>query len=769
MKTSRVWQGLMIIGWAFALSGPSWARGRVVSPAAVAARHAGPAAVISAAITGAVPRLSGCLAAPELSRLGAQSPASISGAAFALSQPISLARFMALPQAAVMPAFLAPAAIKEQTQASALATAGKMAEEVSVAKAVSPAAVRRQLDVRFDQAVRSTDESAVIAQAGPAVAADSSLRGFQPRVVFLQDLFQKPASDEIVDDLEKLLDGGVHVVFMTPRPPKGPGSADEILLNRLKARRINPVIVASYNGARITLQGRAAKPKPIADVAAFGREELELLHGFNAQVARSMGLPEGTPLGERIVAEGKSSYAFEVELPPAVADEDVAAMRAKLEHEYNLRLEASGVPYLMQAQPGNPRAVIAYSMPLRFAVPRVMEALEAQFRGENLSQAADKLLVLADSRLSESFPRQADVQSMASADDIEGALDAVLGVRTLPTVSLKLGKLRQYVEYWEPSHRFARNGESSGGGGALRASSDRHVHQGFAMYAGTVLYQLMAWQYEQVWRGQHKFAGLTALQARLRSMWYNPLKYGVHIGKSLAQSMKSKAWKDMQHGYFEYANSYLTNFYMREFGDYTSAARDVQMNLVSLATDRKSLITLDFVAPSTKRVYKVHTRIPRVMKLDTAEGRTLIAYSYRTGKETPDDGEEFLARILAMALLKGHARQGEDGKWHHGSSDGPVVAKLKVQLEYRSSHRSWVFNTDDLLKLQDGGEVSGPVVRQIISAIEREEADEEYQKYYQEQEEKTSQAELAEPAPVVGSDAAAQRAPSAKRVKRSGA
>ncbi|MFA6002621.1 MAG: hypothetical protein WC881_00990, partial [Elusimicrobiota bacterium] len=66
-------------------------------------------------------------------------------------------------------------------------------------------------------------------------------------------------------------------------------------------------------------------------------------------------------------------------------------------------------------------------------------------------------------------------------------------------------------------------------------------------------------------------------------------------------------------------------------------------------------------------------------------------------------------------------------------------------LEYRSSHRSWVFDTDDFIKLQDGKEINGPVAQQIISAIEREEADAAYQEYYLAHEAEASKADLKKP------------------------
>lgn len=598
------------------------------------------------------------------------------------------------------------------------------------------------LGERFDGTMAPAGGELSVDAAADAAAAPT-LSNPYPRVVFIQDVFERPASEGVVTYLEHLADVGVRLVFLTSRPLKGPGSADEMLLSRLKVRRTNPLIVVSHNGARINLHGRAAHPKPvIADLDAFGADEVSFFKSLNGKASKSAGLKAGQRFTEEEVVDDGGVLAFRVRVPDSVSDAQAPAVRAKAVRAYNRLLSKAGLPYAMTTDPSDPRAAAAYSMPLRFSLPRVMEALDEQFRGEDLPASPEKFLIIADSarspRFSSAFPKQAEVQVAADGEELEHVLGAVLGRRTLPTVSIKLGKLRQFVEYWEPS----RHGRS-GGGAPPAPAKDRAMAQKFAMYTGTVLYQLMAWTYEQIWRGQHQLTHLAALQARLAAMWYQPLKHGVYVNKALARVMKTKAWKDMQGGYLQYATSYLINYYLREFGNYSVAARNVQTNLVGLATDRKSLITLEFVSPSTGRAYKIHTRIPRVMKLDTAEGLTLVAYSYRTGKETPDDGEEFLARILAMALLKGYARKGPDGKWHHGSPEGPVIGKLKVQLEYRSSHRSMVYDTEDFLRLEDGLVTEGPIVQEITSAIEREEADAEYQKYYQDHEEGAAAAQTA--------------------------
>ncbi|MFA6004513.1 MAG: hypothetical protein WC881_10645, partial [Elusimicrobiota bacterium] len=672
MNNSDNFRRLMIVGAAVLLNGAAQAGPIKINLARPAGRGAAVPAGIGAAKNPAAPALSNGVSLP-LQVPGLNTPPAPQAQANIAPQGLPAAQVPAV-------AALAAPAGSNKEPVSALGAAEQLAAGISEAGTSGEDQAQAAASAHFDGSIFKVGAAAAPgmdgmgSDGGARYPLAAPINNRYPRVVFIQDVFKAPASEQTVAYLEKLVDAGVHLVFLTSRPLKGEGSAEEILLGRMKARRSNPIIVASYNGARITLHGRAANPKPILeDMTAFRPSDIAALSAMGPKVAKALGLAAGLSIKENTIADGDSVLSFEAELPDAVSGPGLALVRAKMIGAYNRWLKASGLPYRMEGHPDNPRAVVTHALPLRFSLPRVMAALDEQFPGENLAAASEKFLILADSqrspKFSSAFPKQAEVQVASDGGGIEEVLAAMLGDRKLPTVSIKLGKLRQFVEYWEPAHRYSRDEESSGGRSNIRGA-DRVVHQKFAMYTGTTIYQLMAWFYEQIWRGQHQT--LFAVQDRLRSMWYNPLKFGVYVNKPLAAAMKTTAWTNLRRGYLNYANSYVTNFYMREFGDYQAGARNVEFNMIGLVTDQKSLITLDFVSPSTQKIYKVHTRIPRVMKMETAEGHTLIAYSYRTGKETPDDGEEFLAQILAMSLLKGHARKGPDGKWHHGSADGQI-------------------------------------------------------------------------------------------------
>lgn len=705
----------------------------------------GSASAINPALNGGVSSIQGSLAPTLLAPAAALAPA----LAPALSAPNALVPVKAFAAAT-------PVAAAKAEPVNALASARTLAAAIGDENLPKgPDQAKEAADKAFDGAASEGDVDG--SDAGAPFAHDGApLAQLYPRVVFVQDVFSGPASEKTVEYVNKLVDAGVHVVFLTWRPHRGADSADSVLMTRVKQSRNNPVIVVSYNGGKVSLHGRAANPKPLIEsVGAFPAEAL-------SKIKKLANVVEAVPTDAE-------AFSVTVKLVEGVKSPSLNAQINAL----NRKFKAAGLDYKAESHPNVPGAAIIHSMPLRFSLARVMQALETQFAGENLSKSPEKFLILSDSvkspRFSTAFPKNSEIQVVRGGAAMENVLGAVLGDRALGSVSLKLGKLRQYVEYWEPAHRRARSyepdavGGSGGGGSVRRAAGDRETNKMFAMYVGTIMFRMMAQLYDDIFRGQHQLAKLTVLQAQLRSMWYAPLKHGVYVNKGLAKIMSTPAWKAQSKGYLEYANSYLTNFYFREFGDYTRAARNVQENYVGLSTDRKSLITLEFVSAATGKLYKIHTRIPRVMRLEMAQGLTLTAYAYRTGKETPDDGEEFLARVLAMAMLKGHARKGPDGKWHHGSPEGKVIESLNVQLEYRTSARLHIFKAEDFLRLEENQTVNGPIVQEIISAIEREEADAEYQAYYAEQEQEATKDDLKKKKPAAKKKPVAKAKPAAKK------
>ncbi|MFI5347192.1 MAG: hypothetical protein ACHQ51_12535 [Elusimicrobiota bacterium] len=719
--------------------------GVVGAPGAAAA--AATNSLANPALTGGVPSITGSLtAAPAAGvALPSAAPALAPAALPAASLPISAAPLPPA-RAAALP-FHAAAADAPKAPGEAPEPAKKPADSLGAAKDLSGQMTPGEGDqaggdkaaAASNQAFDGAAAAPAAPEIGPAGNNGTPLNRLYPKVVFIQDVFSGPAPDAVAGYVNRLIDAGVHVVFMTWRPQKGPGSADEVLLSRVKQSRANPVVVVAFNGGKIALHGRAANPKAIMEnVGQFSAENLAKIKAIAEKI--------GAGGAEAVTASPADNEAFSLNI---AVD---GASRGEVLKKLNAQLKSAGLPYKAELHQDNANALIVHSMPLRFSLPRVLDALETQFPGENLTGQPEKYLVVADSmkslRFSTSFPKEAEIQVASDGAAVGAVLGATLGDRRLETIAIKLGKLRQYAEFWEPSRHYVPSADSEsrgGGGGSSARPEERQTSQMLSMFVGTVINRLMAKIYENIRNGQHQFTATPwALQKQLEAMWHKPIENGVYVNKKLALAL-ARTPADVKRGYMEKASAYVSNFYSRELANYPAAAAHVELNLVSLNTDRKSSIMLEFKSSSTGKIYKIYTRIPRVMRQRTGEGVTLTAYGYRTGKETADEGEEFLSRMYALALLKGHARKGPDGKWHQGTPEGPVITKMVVQFERHTSARIKVFNASDFDMLEEGGMIEGAIVRDITSAIERMEADAEYQQYYKEHEEEATKEDMKKP------------------------
>jgi hypothetical protein len=565
-----------------------------------------------------------------------------------------------------------------------------------------------------------------------------------PRVVFIQDVFTEPASDATVDYIQRLVNAGAHVVFMTARPHKGEDSADTVLLSRLKVSQNNPIIVASHNGGRIALHSRAKDPKAyIPDSRAFNEETLKAFNAVASELAGDLDVEfefEELP-------NNKSAFQYNLWIPKSVPANELAAVRSKAIRGFNAAMRQQGLEYSIERHPDNPRLLWARSQPMRLSLDRVFSALDKRFHGEELLTRPETFLVIGDSKrsrkLSKAWPKQVTFRSAKSEEELFDYVGSVLGDRRQKMVGVKLGEIRTYTDFWEPmlerrSGNFGSDGHQSHRG----TEEDRRYHGPMAMFTGSILYKLMPELFENVWRGQTRNASKNHAKERLRQMWRNPEKEGVFVSKRQAAVMNEPGWKERSRGYLERALTLFDKIYERTFEHYGATAKDIMHNMAALATDRQSLITLVF--KSGGKIYKVFTRLPRLMKHDTSEGRVLSVVTYRSGKE-PAKGKaaDTYTKTLAMAILAGFAQPGADGFWHDGWAQGPKISKLHVRVEYKQSGRDFYFDPSDFFKIMPNGSYKqGVVVKEIANMIERMRADDEFQEHYKAETEEATEEEI---------------------------
>lgn len=573
-----------------------------------------------------------------------------------------------------------------------------------------------------------------------------------PRVVFIEDVFDGPASEATVAAVQKLVDKGAHVVFMTARPHMGADSADEVLLGRLKVSQKNPIIVVSYNGARIALHSHAKDPKPyIADSDAFPADALAAFRQASAAVAKDLGW--GGP-AEAVAPSEAAAFVYNLRVPESVPAAGLAEAKRTVIRRFNGAMARAGLSYTLQAHPTDARLLWVRSQPLRMSLERVFEALDTRFKGEDLLSNPMTFLVLGDSKrslkLSTAWPKGVTFRPAANDADVDRQIGVVLGDLARKPVGVKLGEIRQWDEYWAPMLMRRSGSHGSPGDDAKASGGSWHADRGYngpmGMFTGSLFYRLMPALIENVWRGQDRLTTLTQGEKLLRQMWAKPVQHGVFVSAKQAALMKEAGWKERSAGYLERALAIFRETYNRMFDNYSEAAADIMHNLAGLTTDGHSLITVPFVAGNT--LYKVMTRLPRLMKHDTPEGRVLTVHAHRTGRQPFEgDGDSVYARTLAMAMLVGFAQPGPDGAWHDGWAEGPKVAKLHVRFEYKDGGLDLYFDPNDFFSILPNGKLrQGPIVREVANTIERMRADKEFQEHYKAEVEEAKAEDLKKPA-----------------------
>ncbi|MCR4296953.1 MAG: hypothetical protein NUW21_15585, partial [Elusimicrobia bacterium] len=274
---------------------------------------------INLALNGGVSSIQGSLAPTLLAPAAALTPA--------LSAPLALA-----PAKAAIAA--SPVAAAKAEPVNALASARTLAAAIGDENLPQdPGQAKEAADQAFDG---SASEGAVDGSdaATPFAHNGAPLAQLYPRVVFVQDVFSGPASEKTVEYVNKLVDAGVHVVFLTWRPHRGADSADSVLMTRVKQSRNNPVIVVSYNGGKVSLHGRAANPKPLIEsVGAFPAEAL-------AKIKKIANVVEAVPTEAE-------AFSVTVKLVEGLKSPSLNAQINAL----NRKFKAAGLDYKAEAHP----------------------------------------------------------------------------------------------------------------------------------------------------------------------------------------------------------------------------------------------------------------------------------------------------------------------------------------------------------------------------------------------------------------------------------
>ncbi len=570
---------------------------------------------------------------------------------------------------------------------------------------------------------------------------DAPLDKAYPKVVIILDAFKGAASETTVRYVEKLADLGVHVVFVTPRAEKGDNSAEAVLTSQLRTRAGNPVMIVSYNGARIAMHKAARSENPkgaVPDAEGFAPAALELFSAVNGEIAARYRVK---PLGEtRSGGEQIYFYGTEFQLPKSLSNAKRDSLVRDMVKGYNARLQAAGLDERATAAPQADGKVALYiqSASLHLNTGRIFAAIRNQYPDLRDRLRQEDVLLLADStraaRFLATLPGKDQIpghgyliHGVTDEAELQQGLFAVLHGKGLDEVKVTRNELRSYVSWLEARQRY---GDPRGGGGfRLEPSLGRYQAES-KFYLAIVHYHLMAELYHRIRNHDFDHSSLAAALELLDSMARNPKAYGINLPDEMEGMRGSKKWRSFERERLGVMRQWLTNYYERNFPNFPKGVSErVVGTLINLSRDSGTNIKLFYESPATKRRYQVGVLPARGQVEKDDQGYLLVVHAYRTGKEMrQDDFEESLEINLAMrAMLQGYAKKEADGRWTVNGEPARVMAIYHTMTRDMPS---------DILTPEQVEARSG----EVTALIEKMLADKEFLAYWQAEQEKNQKA-----------------------------
>lgn len=571
---------------------------------------------------------------------------------------------------------------------------------------------------------------------------EGNLGGFYPRVVMILDTLAGPASEKLVKQIEKLAEAGVRVVFVTARADKGDDSADSVLISKLKRRTGNPVMVVSYNGARITEHNsKAEHPKPLVeDLDGLSPNAVAVFQKIGKALVTKLG-GKGEPVEFGVPAvEGAHIYGAEI---PAGVD------LKKFVSGYNEMLRNRGMKYKVEgvAGPDGRNYFFTQSTALKLNTSRLFNALYAQNPHMRGSLTREQVLVLADSTKAANFLKSLSqteevpgkgfyIHGVKDAESTELALDALLGNAALDKVVVTRSQLRAYSEWLDSRAKWGTSPRTRGGSAFAAGSAKKggRFARDLGFYRGIIMYDLMGRLYHLLRNGQYASASPEAALDLLDAMWKNPRANGVRINDDMDASLRALRkthWgRQMLFGYYDTSRTWLRGYYKRNLPNFpVGVSEKVVGTMINLARDSKNQIVLEYASPYTRRRYTIHALPARAHLERDDQGNLLVAHVYRTGKEPYESEFEdsVETNLMAAMMLAGYGDKRADGKWYVNDEPNP---RVKVVFHYMTRDLSRILTPEEL-------DASS---QEVTTLIEKMQADPEFLEHWAEQEEQNRKA-----------------------------
>lgn len=647
----------------------------------------------------------------------------------------------ALPPVALTPAFaisvaLAPvSALQPQgpvTFAAVKALNGELKAATLQGKDEAPALNAAFDGLKASPAVEGETLDAVSAALTPLADAPK-LGRLYPRVVVLLDTLDKPATkdDKIVKYIETLVTNGVKVVFVTARPTKGENSAESILIGQLKIRTGNPVVVVSYNGARVTSHNsKAENPKPlIPDMLPFAEKTVARFREIAVAVKEKFGVKGKVQEFGQPSFEAPFIYGGVI---PKGVDE------AQWTAAFNRALKSAGFAYKIELSKNAEGETVYFtqSTALKLNAGRVFNAIYAiapeldPGKGGAGILKPQQVLILADPAKAPSFLQALPgkgyfIHGVNDTESLERAMEAVLGGKALDQVAVNKYELRDYIEWLSRRQRYGSSSSfaSQGKGGRAgmitpRRSGDASGFSKVPFYRGIIVKEVMSRLYHLMKNGAYEESTLDAGVDLLEKLWKYPEANGIRLPEELKLGRQTGAFKAQQKGGLDGSKRWLKNYYHRHFPDFPRGVNQkVAGRLLRLARDGDS-VTLQYESPYTGRSYRVFVRPDRTELWEDEKGYVLVAHVYRTGKEPYQKGfdESIEVNLIGRALLEGDAQKRADGHWY---VNGEADPRIQVIFHYM---------TRDLQAVMTPEQVDSHT-SEVTALIEKRQNDKEYQKW----------------------------------------
>ncbi|MBI4249696.1 MAG: hypothetical protein HY611_09350 [Elusimicrobia bacterium] len=569
------------------------------------------------------------------------------------------------------------------------------------------------------------------------------------RIIFIPDVFNgQPAAPEIAQAIDRSLELGYGVVFYTA---EGPDYINSVLLNHLKYRQNNRMLIVAYNGAMIYAQGKgqseSSAPQTaesdktksiIPDQDGFSDNHKQMLQGLAESVTGS--LVESGKLAQGDVQWSfDGEYIFRVQFKPGLKKTQKTAWVG----QFNRSIDRAGKrdPLRMlrfyRLTPDDPASdeKLSYSVnkySLQRNVTRLLGAVDKQFverfagKEDVKNQPKNMMVIQYPKRfpqlVAEMIGKLPDYKEngegpyqeiVGDGQSLLEALRGFLGDQWLKPIKINFSKLRSYVDYWLPMQEAGRSRFIIQGNSEVREG--KHY-----LYLGIITRAVIIDILRNLRVGKIRFLNVHAGIRLLEEIWNNPLQPGrqVNLSPVFVYLRKNPQWRKTSQEMLERAKAVVYNLYQQHWFPKTpeELAQNAIRGFTNIAGDSKFKLVGNIADPRIKRKYQVNIEPDAVLSFkENGQTDKVLALLFRYGNAPFDWRGRILAKLLSLTLRQ--------------KQNYSLRPSVKTGAEFVYATQTYGFN--ELYTQKD----SDASVSKLTSLIEAMESDEDFNDFWENREE----------------------------------